>query len=123
RWVADLAQVLALPASALREDLTRKVASRLQLSEGRLAALLARGHAPQTTNGSSAAAGERVPEQMLDPTVRSERAFLVLCVALPDAGKRALASIDPEQHLTSQRLRRVARHLVGQIEMPLTGLP
>jgi hypothetical protein len=54
--------------------------------------------------------------------VRSERAFLVLCVALPEAGRRALQAIDPDQHLTSERLRRAARHLVGQTEMPLVGL-
>jgi hypothetical protein len=46
----------------------------------------------------------------------------VLCVALPDAGRHALEAIDPEQHLTSERLRRAARHLAGQTEMPLSGL-
>ena len=34
----------------------------------------------------------------------------------------ALQAIDPDQHLTSERLRRAARHLAGQTEMPLTGL-
>ena len=54
--------------------------------------------------------------------VRAERAFLVLCVALPDAGRRALAAIDPQEHITSERYRRAARHLAGQTEMPLTGI-
>ena len=30
--------------------------------------------------------------------------------------------IDPDQHLTSVRLRRAARHLAGQTEMPISGL-
>jgi hypothetical protein len=59
---------------------------------------------------------------MIDPAVRSERAFLVLCIALPEAGRAALRAIDPEQHLTSERLRRAARHLAGQTEMPLSGV-
>ena len=59
---------------------------------------------------------------LMDPVVRTERAFLVLCIALPEAGRRALQSIDPEQHITSERLRRAARHLAGQTEMPLSGL-
>jgi hypothetical protein len=46
----------------------------------------------------------------------------VLCIALPQEGRRALQAIDPDQHLTSERLRRAARHLAGQTEMPLTGL-
>ena len=58
----------------------------------------------------------------MDPAVRAERAFLVLCIALPAAGRRALQAVDPDQHLTSQRLRRAARHLAGQTEMPLSGL-
>jgi hypothetical protein len=45
-----------------------------------------------------------------------------MCIALPGAGKAALQAIDPDQHLTSERLRRAARHLVGQTEMPLLGL-
>ncbi len=40
RAAVELAPVLSLPASALREDLLRRVASRLELSEGRLAALM-----------------------------------------------------------------------------------
>src|SRR5205807_7568705 len=57
-----------------------------------------------------------------DPAVRAERAFLVLCIALPPAGRAALQAIDPDQHITSERLRRAARHLAGQTEMPLSGL-
>jgi hypothetical protein len=65
------------------------------------------------------AGGDRV-----DAGERAERAFLVLCVALPAEGRVALGQIDPEQHITSSLLRRAARHLAaGRTEMPLTGLP
>jgi DNA primase len=121
RAALELAPVLELPASALREDLRQRVASRLQLSPGQLAALIAQGR--QAANGTAPAADETQPVKTINPAVRTERAFLVLCVALPEAGRRALAAIDPEQHLTSAWLRRVARHLAGQIEMPLNGLP
>ncbi len=58
----------------------------------------------------------------IDPAVRTERGFLALCIALPEAGRVALAAIDPDEHITSERLRRAARHLAGQTEMPMTGI-
>jgi DNA primase len=116
RAVAQLAPVLGeLPASSLREELVRRVAGRLELSERRVAALLAGG-----SMRARAEVSER--EIAVDPSVRVERAFLVLCIALPEAGRRALAAIDPDVHLTSERLRRAARHLAGRTELPLTGL-
>ncbi len=116
---AELAPVLALPASALREDLRRRVASRLELSEGRLAAMIASG---QSAPGSAPPRAQRPPEA-IDPGVRTEREFLVLCIALPDAGRQALAAIDPDEHITSEQLRRAARHLAARADMPLSGLP
>ena len=119
RAVTELAPVLSLPASALREDLLRRVASRLELSEGRLAALMARsgggsgpggpggpsgppnGAAPSAGNGSARGGGEPRGERIVDPAVRNEGQFLVMCVARPEAGERALAAIDLEEHLTS----------------------
>jgi DNA primase len=123
RAIAELRPVLAdVPPSVLREELLRRISGRLELSEGTLASLIlerrgARPSPPQH-DGRSAAP----PLVVTDPTVRNERAFLVLCIALPEAGRRALQAIDPDQHLTSERLRRAARHLAGQTEMPLTGL-
>jgi DNA primase len=118
RAIADLRPVLGgLPPSVLREDLLRRVAGRLELSEGSLASLIADRGSPRSAPAAGAGRSE-----MIDPAVRTERGFLVLCVALPEAGRRALQAIDPEQHLTSERLRRAARHLAGQTEMPLSGL-
>jgi DNA primase len=118
--IAELAPALKLDAFAgtLREELPRRISNRLGLSEKRLAALI-------DAAGSAQPAGRQPPApkpELIDPAIRTERAFLVLCIALPEAGRRALQAIDPEQHLTSERLRRAARHLAGQTEMPLTGL-
>jgi DNA primase len=141
RAIAELAPALKLPATAgaLREELLRRISNRLELSEGRLAALIEAAGAAQgrpafaaargrvaagraAAGGAGQAAGGSAPPEMIDPAVRSERAFLVLCIALPEAGRAALRAIDPEQHLTSERLRRAARHLAGQTEMPLLGV-
>jgi DNA primase len=120
RAIADLRPVLGgLPPSVLREDLLRRVAGRLELSAGSLASLIADRGPPRSAPAAGVGAGR---SEMIDPAVRTERGFLVLCVALPEAGRRALQAIDPEQHLTSERLRRAARHLAGQTEMPLSGL-
>jgi DNA primase len=120
--LAELAPVLGeLPASVLREELLRRVAGRLELSEGRLAALAAaRGVAPRSNpSGPAGVASVRA----LDQGVRAERTFLVTCVALPAAGEEALAAIDPDEFLTSDPLRRAARHLVGRVGSPLADLP
>jgi DNA primase len=122
RAVAELRPVLAdLAPSVLREDLVRRVAGKLELSEGRVASLVTNGKAP--TAGGAARDSSAAPVPTIDHSVRAERTFLVLCVALPEAGNTALAAIDPEQHLTSAVLRRAARHLAGQTELPLTDLP
>ena len=59
----------------------------------------------------------------LDRGRRTERAFLVLCVALPEAGDAALSAIDPDELLTSDLLRRAARHSPGRTSSPLADLP
>lgn len=129
RAVAELRPILSeVPPSVVREDLLRQVAGRLELSQAMLTGLLtgredalapkpARPSEPRSAGGPASPAARAV-----DPAVRAERAFLVLCIALPQAGRRELQAIDPDQHLTSERLRRAARHLAGQTEMPLAGL-
>ncbi len=130
---AKLQPVLAeLPASALRDDLMRKVSGRLELPEGRLATLVAGG-----SDGGSGAAGapaggggERARAASISPGpaplahgLKAERALLALCVALPDAGDEALAGIEPDDLLTSDAYRRAARHLAGRCRTPMSDLP
>ena len=116
-----------VPASILRDELVRRVAGRLELTEARLTTLLAAG------GGATSAAGQAAPGDFTadarhdgrrDRGPRPERIFLALCVALPDAGAPALAAIEPDELLTSSQLRRAARHLAdGHTRTPLADLP
>jgi DNA primase len=127
RALAEIAPVLAaVPASVVREDLLRRIAGRLGLSEARLATLLEGGGARAVSDAGNGSAGGPAPSpapRPLDVDARAERSFLALCVALPRDGAAALAAIDPDLHLTSEPLRRAARHLEGRTDIPLTGLP
>ena len=129
-----------LPASALREDLLR---------QSRAGSSSRRGGSPRSWPGAAAGvgAGQPAPRPVpltAEPPRRPTEArrpaaihaanassirpsamsgqFLVLCVARPEAGERALAAIDPDEHLTSARLRRVARHLIGRTARPMTDI-
>jgi DNA primase len=118
----EVRPVLAdVPPSSLRDELVRRVAGRLELPERRLEALLAgaRGAAPAPASSNGA---ETVTATPLDQGTRTEHTFLVLCLAVPDAGQRALAAIDPDEHLTSGALRRAARHLANRLESPLADI-
>jgi DNA primase len=137
RAAAELGPLLAtVPPSVLREDLVRRVAARLELSEARLSALLASGPAtrsghdppaagsapgPPGAGADDATAPARLP--VFDQDGRAERTFLVQCVAVPSAGAEALVGIDPGELLTSEPLRRAARHIATRTETPLADLP
>ncbi|MEA2147435.1 MAG: primase, partial [Solirubrobacteraceae bacterium] len=153
RAVAELAPVLAeLPPSVLREELVRRVAGRLDLSQARLAALLSgegrdggglarpAGAPPGAGSGSGPGPGRsgsgdddaqrpvggqagRGTVEPLDTSERAERRFLAVCVALPEAGAAALASVDLDGLIRSERLRRAARHLCAHTAAPLADLP
>jgi DNA primase len=132
RAAGELGPVLAtVPPSSLREELLRKVAGRLELSEARLAALMAAGPPPITAPRRAADAtaegtdGVPVPAPLpiLDQDGRAERTFLVQCVAVPSAGREALSATDPDQLFTSELLRRAARHLAERTASPLSDLP
>jgi DNA primase len=118
RALAELRPVLGeMHASVLREDLLRRVAGRLELSEGTLTSLL---KAPTPKRAAQASA---TPPRARQQVARAERTFLALCVALPDAGRRVLAEIDPDQLLTSEVLRRAAGHIAPRTDAPLIKLP
>jgi DNA primase len=128
RAAGELGPVLAtVPPSSLREDLLRKVAGRLELSEARLAALIAAGPPSPRVVADLPPAADAEPRPVglpvLDQDGRAERTFLVQCVAVPSAGREALSSIDPDQLLTSEPLRRAARHLADRPDSPLSDLP
>jgi DNA primase len=126
--LAELRPVLAeLPASVLRDELMQRAAGRLELSQGRLATLVVDGSpGPPARSGSGNRDQSAAPEANLGALshgARAERTFLALCVAMPDLGAATLSEIDPDELLTSEPLRRAARHLDGRTDSPLADLP
>lgn len=111
----------AIPQGLRRDELGRRVAGLLSLRSDQLAELLGRQERPARTERSRSATATRL--ESVDPAVRGERAFLALCLALPSVGEQALEAIDLDEHITSARLRRAAKHLSGRLEHPLGGLP
>jgi DNA primase len=139
RAVREVAPVLAGlrdTDGVLRDDLRRHAAERLGVSEGRLASMMMSGAGAGAGSGAGVGAragvgagsgatgeGERTSVTRLDHDVRQEQIFLAMCIAVPDAGDRILAEIDPDELLTSGPLRRAARHLAGRARSPLADLP
>jgi DNA primase len=124
RAAAELGPVLTtVPPSVLREDLLRRVAGRLELSEARLGALMAGGGSAiaQTARERAPAPASTLPA--LDPDGRAERTFLVQCIAVPAAGRRALETSDIDELLTSEPMRRAARHIIPRTDAPMSDLP
>jgi DNA primase len=128
RMIEELRPVFAtLPPSAMRMELTRIVSSRLALPESLAETLLAgRGGGEGARDG--AASGGRVANGSaragagggLSRREETERAFLALCIASPDEGAQALASIDIDEHFASELLRRAARRLrEGDLREPI----
>jgi DNA primase len=118
-----------LPRGAFGDELLRRVAGRLELSEARLGALIEGAGRQNRANGGPAGA-DAYPvapayseSQPLDQGARAERTFLALCVALTQAGARTLFEIDPDELITSELMRRAARHIAGRTDSPLTDLP
>jgi DNA primase len=148
-----------LRRGAFGDELLRRVAGRLELTEARLGSLIERAARQNGAAGGAAGGGAIGPGaggaigpgaggaigpgaggaigpgaggaigpgggrgEVLDQAARAERTFLALCIAVPDAGGRTLAEIDPDQLITSELMRRAARHVAGRTQSPLTDLP
>jgi DNA primase len=125
-----------LPPSAMRMELARLVAGRLELPESLTENLLAatpttgegaRGAASSAGPGERPAGGGRPPERSaalaLSRREETERTFLALCIAAPEYGAGALEALDPAEHFTGERLRRAAAHLRGgRLTEPMAGI-
>jgi DNA primase len=122
RALGELRPALAdLPSGLLGDELMQRIAGRLELNQARLAGLIGNEAGSRRPVGDG---GARRPDPpTLDRSLRAERAFLALCIALPAAGEEALAASDPEELLTSTLLRRAAHHLRGRAAAPLSDLP
>jgi DNA primase len=113
--------IRALGGSVLHDELLRRIAGRLELSFAQVAQLASDAGAPGTeSNGGGSAQRSAAP---VSHAVRSERMFLALCIALPEAGAAALERVDTDVLLTSEPLRDAARQLRGRTSTPLTDLP
>jgi DNA primase len=120
RALADLGRVLAAVAPGVQHDeLVRRAADRLGLSERLVAQLAAAG--PEG-NGNGSARSASAPGTALDKREQTERTFLSLCIALPDVGAKALDGIDLDRHLTGALTRRAAAHLREHLEAPTDGI-
>jgi DNA primase len=109
------------------DALLRRVAARLELTEAQLGSLIERAArqngAPAASTATGTGTGPSAETQVIEHGARSERTFLALCLAFPEAGARALFEIDPDQLITSEALRRAARHISGRTHSPLADLP
>lgn len=121
RVLADLRGVFAtLAPSALREELLRIVADRMDLSQELLSSLLA-GAAVARGGESAPAAGQSA--QSIGRRERTERTFLAFCIARPELGGPALADLDLQHDFTVAATRRAATHLRAHLTAPNQGIP
>ena len=58
----------------------------------------------------------------IEGAAAAERAFLAMCLAHGESGRRYLESLE-DDHFSSQPLRRVRAHLLEHFGDPLAGLP
>ncbi len=124
RAIAELAPLFStLPVSALRDDLLRRAAGRMELTESRLAAMLAGKGTAAPATAEARAEPPSPPRPARDEVRRNEQSFLALCIALPGPGAITLAGVDPDELLTGAALRRAARHLARNAAAPLSELP
>ena len=128
RVLAELRPVLGpLPASVLRDELVRRVAGRLDLSDQLAASLIGEGARPAAAVPRQAPNGAPPPPApmpvTLDRRERGERTFLALCLAFPREGRALLEAADLEQVFSSDLARRAATHLLTHLDAPLEGLP
>ncbi|HMJ02680.1 MAG TPA: DNA primase [Conexibacter sp.] len=140
--LAEVRLVLGpLPASVLRDELVRRVAGRLDLSDQLAASLVGAGPAAAAGAGGGSPGGSprlilarpgphtSVAPQLgsvpaaLDRRERGERTFLALCLAFPREGRALLEETDVAEAFSSDLARRAATHLRTRLDAPLEGLP
>jgi DNA primase len=142
RMIDELRPVFAqVGPGAMRMELARMVSSRLAVPESVLEQRLATsgGSARAGSTGQPRANGRRQGQAggeragngaarrsgaLLHGREDTERAFLALCIAAPDDGEQALASLDIDEYFSSDLLRRAAKHLrAGDLRAPMTASP
>jgi len=112
--------VARLDPGPLQYDLIQLIAGRLQLPESVTGDALRR--APRASNGRRAVVAQPVVTSV-DRREESERLFLARCLAVKDAGRRALESMDLETVFSGDLTRRAAHYLAKHLDHPGEGLP
>jgi DNA primase len=138
RMIDELAPVFALvPAGTMRMELTELVSNRFAVPdsvfEQRLAATgdsprsgpgKARGggRGQRQSDGEHPGNGGRLAGRPMNRREDTERAFLALCIAAPEDGEKALASLDIDEYFSSDLLRRAAKRLrAGDLHAPMAA--
>jgi hypothetical protein len=74
-------------------------------------------------NGRGAAPPSQRVVTSIDRREDTERAFLARCLAIKDAGRRALAEIDVDTYFSLELTRRAATYLAEHLDHPGQSLP
>ena len=139
RMIDELRPVFAqLAEGAMRMELIRMASSRLAVKdsafEQRLASAAAAPAGERRGEGQSSQGGEQAGRVRQANATRAsarlsgredaERAFLALCIASPDDGAQMLASVEIDEHFSSELLRRAAARLrAGDLREPMAAAP
>ena len=119
--------IRSVPAgSATYEHLVRYVSDRLSADPQYLKTLLSAPTSPQAHSRPAAYQGVGVPHTARLPSIEAaastERAFLAMCLAQGQTGRRYLDGLNAD-HFSSPPLLRVRDHLVAHFDDPVAALP
>ncbi len=121
------AVIRPLQGGILRDDLVKLASGRLGISPDLVESAVRSAVAAPA--GARRTAGEPAPRrpsngarQALDRREGSERAFLALCIALPELGEQKLAEVDLDTVFTSPLTRLAAERLRGHLQHPASIL-
>jgi DNA primase len=113
-----------LDPGPLQYDLIQLIANRLQMPESMTQeALRSVPHQNGRERGPLPAAPATRPATSLDRREDTERAFLARCLAIKDAGRRALEEMDVDAAFSLELTRRAAHYLTEHLEHPGQSLP
>ena len=113
-----------LDPGPLQYDLIQLIANRLQMPESMTQeALRSVPHQNGRARGPLPAAPATRPATSLDRREDTERAFLARCLAIKDAGRRALEEMDVDAAFSLELTRRAAHYLAEHLEHPGQSLP
>jgi DNA primase len=132
RVLAAVAPVIApLAPSILKQELVDRVAGRLGMKDSTVEAALLNPprvapERPRPGHSANGHGGQRPARPRIAPPDRveqQERAFLALCIALPDDGEARLEAQSPEELFSAEAPRRAAAYLRGRLRSPAGALP